>query len=73
MNDIKSLINEVVKKLSELRDGCNDWIKVEDSMPEDTERVVVRTKDGATYFLSPINGRFPQYITHWYRLPQINN
>lgn len=49
------------------------WIKVEEQMPNDNERVVVRTKNGATFFLSPIGGKFPNTITHWFRLPEINN
>ena len=45
------------------------WVSVKDGMPEDDERVVVRTKDGATYFLHPIGGKFPADITQWFRLP----
>ncbi len=46
------------------------WVSVNDYLPQDNERVVVRTKDGATYFLHPISGKFPTDIVEWYRLPK---
>ncbi len=46
------------------------WVRVQDDMPDDDERVVVRTKDGATFFLHPIGGKFPADVLEWYRLPK---
>jgi hypothetical protein len=46
------------------------WISVEDRMPADDERVVVRTSDGSTYFLHPIGGKFPANVKEWYQLPK---
>ena len=46
------------------------WVSVQDAMPADDERVVVRTEDGATYFLHPIGGKFPANVKEWYQLPK---
>ena len=46
------------------------WVSVKDRIPPDDKRVVVRTFDGATYFLHPIGGKFPKNIKEWYELPE---
>lgn len=46
------------------------WVSVKDRMPPDDKRVVVRTFEGATYFLHPIGGKFPKNIKEWYELPE---
>lgn len=46
------------------------WISVTDRIPSDDKRVVVRTIEGATYFLHPIGGKFPKNIKEWYELPE---
>lgn len=46
------------------------WVSVKDRIPPDDKRVVVRTFEGATYFLHPIGGKFPKNIKEWYELPE---
>lgn len=46
------------------------WVSVKDRIPPDDQRVVVRTLEGATYFLHPIGGKFPKNIKEWYELPE---
>ena len=50
--------------------AASKWIGVHERMPENNQRVVVRTDEGTTFFLSPINGAFPKNIKEWYELPK---
>ena len=69
--DITNAIYEIrVNKEEQAQQQGSSWVSVEKRMPDDDKRVVVRTKDGATYFLHPINGKFPADIKEWYELPQ---
>lgn len=65
---LENLQNSLAKSPNE--PPVTDWVKVQDGMPNDDERVVIRTKDGATYFLHPIEGKFPADVLEWYRLPK---
>lgn len=70
----REILEKVVLIINNILSGGQSnihWISIEDDMPLDNERVVVRTKDGATFFLSPINGKFTNNVTHWLRIPQV--
>ena len=60
----------VAKELETQQTKPAAWISVTERMPPDDKRVVVRTFEGATYFLHPIGGKFPKNIKEWYELPE---
>ena len=72
---IKQCLRQIEAELDEFAKECSQerpqlkWESVRFCVPPDGERVVVKTKDGATYFSSATNGKFFDNITHWFRLP----
>lgn len=39
-------------------------------MPQDNQRVIVRTHDGATFMLEPVGKKWPSNIYKWMYIPQ---
>ena len=46
------------------------WIKASEKQPADGVLVVVKTKDGATYFGSAYKGKLMSNVEYWYQLPE---
>lgn len=38
--------------------------------PQDEERVIVRTTEGATFMYEPCNGKWPKWVEKWMYIPQ---
>ena len=59
-----------IAKEEEWQQAKASWISVQDRLPTENKRVVVRTTEGATYFLHLIGNKFPDNIKEWYELPE---
>ena len=71
ISEAKTSIYEVsVAKAEHEAQSKDGWISVQERTPAEDKRVVVRTFEGATYFLHPIGGKFPDNVKEWYELPE---